>query len=159
MKCGSSFALRPITPVESGEMVRPFPLPADRPCLIGRSSEAEWAVQDSSLSRRHATIERKADNWFLTDLSSRHGTSVNNRRLEPGVPVPIQDGDVIAFGGWRCRCTSGSARPGVTTSIAPGLDMAASISAIPAQQLGGVAQRGLDVLMELDHQDRQRRVA
>lgn len=149
MNIGPSLMLRPITAVESGEMVRPFPLPADRPCLIGRSSEADWPVQDSSLSRRHATIERKADNWFLTDLSSRHGTSINNRRLEPGVPVPIQDGDVIAFGGWRCRCTSGSARPGVTTSIAPGLDMAASVSAIPAQQLGGVAQRGLDVLMEL----------
>jgi len=69
MNIGPSLTPRPITAVESGEMVRPFPLPADRPCLIGRSSEADWPVQDPSLSRRHATIERREDNWFLTDLS------------------------------------------------------------------------------------------
>lgn len=149
MNSGTGLTLRAITSAESGEVIQPLPLPPDGPCLIGRSSEADWRIHDSSLSRRHASIEMKAEDWFLTDLSSRHGTSVNDRRLEPGVPVPIQDGDVIAFGGWRCRCTSGSARPGVTTPFSPGLDMAASVSAIPAQQLGGIAQRGLDVLMEL----------
>jgi len=149
MNSGAILTLRPITPIEAGETIRPFPLQSDRSMLIGRSSEADWRIHDSSLSRRHASIERKVDDWFLTDLSSRHGTSVNNRRLEPGAPVPIQDGDVIAFGGWKCRCSHGSARPGVTTPFAPGLETAASVSVISAQQLGGVAQRGLDVLMEL----------
>lgn len=37
----------------------------------------------------------------------------------------------------------------MTTPFAPPIDNAASVSAIPAQQLGGVAQRGLDVIMDL----------
>lgn len=149
MNSGAHLTLRPITPAEFGEVVQPCALTPGSPCLVGRSSDADWPIGDLSLSRRHASIERKADDWFLTDLSSRNGTAVNDRPVEPGVPVPIRDGDVIAFGTWRCRCTSRTARPGLTTSFAPGADMAASVSAIPSQQLGGVAQRGLDVLMEL----------
>ena len=145
----AKLTLRPISSVESGDPVRAVSLPADRPLQIGRSSDADWSIPDPSVSRRHASIERKAEDWFLTDLSSRHGTSVNDRRLDPGVPVPIQDGDIIAFGAWRCRCASGTVRPGVTTSFAPTHGNAESVSAIPAQQLGGVAQRGLEILMEL----------
>lgn len=92
---------------------------------------------------------RKGETWLLTDLASRHGTSINDRRIEPQSATPIEEGDVIAFGHWRCRCSSGIPRPGVTTPFAPAVEAAASVSAIPAQQLGGVAQRGLDVLMEL----------
>ncbi len=145
----SKLSLRPISVTDSGESVRSVNLPIEGQFIVGRSSDADWPVPDPSVSRRHATISRKGDAWLLTDLTSRHGTSVNDRRIEPGSPAPIEDGDVITFGLWRCRCTSGSARNGVTTPYAPPPGEAASVSAIPAQQLGGVAQRGLDVLMAL----------
>lgn len=145
----AGLSLRPISSLDSGESVRAVSLPADSLFLIGRSADADWPIPDQSVSRRHASIVRKGETWLLTDLKSRHGTSINDRRIEAAVATPIQDGDVIEFGSWRCRCTSGSARPGVTTPFAPSPGAAASVSAIPAQQLGGVAQRGLDVLMEL----------
>lgn len=138
-----------MSPIDSGETVRSVGLPSEGQLLVGRSADADWPVPDLSVSRRHATIVRSDETWLLTDLNSRHGTSVNDRRIEPGSPTPIQDGDVIAFGSWRCRCTSGTDRPGGTTPFTPLPAEAASVSAIPAQQLGGVAQRGLDVLMEL----------
>ena len=116
---------------------------------MGRSAEADWSIPDRSVSRRHASFLRKGGTWMVTDLTSRHGTSVNDRQIEPGVPVPIQDGDVIGLGAWRCRVTSGSPRPGVTTSFAPAREQGESVSAIPTQQLDGVAQRGLEVLMDL----------
>ncbi len=142
-------SLRPISSIDTGESVRAVSLPADSLFVIGRSADANWPIPDQSVSRRHASIVRNGETWLLTDLNSRHGTSLNDRRIEPAVATPIQDGDVIEFGSWRCRCTSGSARPGVTTPFAPSPGAAASVSAIPAQQLGGVAQRGLEVLMEL----------
>ena len=145
----ASLSLRPISSIETGASVRAVNLPADSLFLIGRSADASWPIPDQSVSRRHASIVRNGETWLLTDLNSRHGTSINNRRIEAAVATPIQDGDVIEFGSWRCRCTSGSARPGVTTPFAPSPGVAASVSAIPAQQLGGVAQRGLEVLMEL----------
>ncbi len=147
-----SLSLQPISALDSGESVRVATIPTDGAFLIGRSADADWPVPDASVSRRHASIIHSGGSWLLTDLSSRHGTSINDRRIEPSVPTPIQDGDVITFGAWRCRCTAGSPRPGLTTSFAPPTGEAASVSAIPAQQLGGVAQRGLEVLMELTGQ-------
>jgi sigma-B regulation protein RsbU (phosphoserine phosphatase) len=145
----ANLSLRPISSLDSGESVRAVNLPADALFLIGRSADADWPIPDQSMSRRHASIVRNGETWLLTDLNSRHDTSINDRRIEAAIATPIQDGDVIEFGSWRCRCTSGSARPGVTTPFAPSPGAAASVSAIPAQQLGGVAQRGLEVLMEL----------
>ena len=142
-------SLRPITSLESGESVRAVTLPVDSIFLIGRSADANWPIPDQSISRRHASIVRNGETWLLTDLNSRHGTTINDRPIEAAIATPIQDGDVIEFGSWRCRCTSGSVRPGVTTPFAPSPGAAASVSAIPAQQLGGVAQRGLEVLMQL----------
>ena len=142
-------SLRPISTGESGEEIRPVSLSIDQPFLVGRSSEADWPIPDRSVSRRHASIARQGDSWLITDLSSRHGTRVNDCLLDPGAPFPIQDGDVVAFGSWKCRCDSGSGRAAMKTSFAPAAGNAASVSAIPTQQLGGVAQRGLDVLMGL----------
>lgn len=143
------FSLRPISPSESGEPIRAVSLPVDQPFFVGRSAEADWPIPDPTVSRRHASIARRGDAWVITDLTSRHGTRVNGCGLEPDVPVAVQDGDIIEFGSWKCRCVSGSAKPANTTPFVPALGNAASVSAIPARQLGGVAQRGLEVLMGL----------
>lgn len=150
MKRGeSNLTLRPIPVIDSEEQVRSLSLPAEGQLLVGRSKDADWQLPDPTVSRRHASIIRKGETWLLTDLASRHGTSVNDRKLEPGSPTPIEDGDVITFGSWRCRCTDGTTRLGVTTRFAPVPAHTESVSAVPARQLGGIAQRGLDVLMEL----------
>jgi pSer/pThr/pTyr-binding forkhead associated (FHA) protein len=52
-----------------------------------------------TVSRVHATLERTADGWLLTDLSSTNGTRVNGWRA-PG-RVPVKAGDVVSFGDAR----------------------------------------------------------
>jgi serine phosphatase RsbU (regulator of sigma subunit) len=116
---------------------------------VGRSNEADWPLPDSSVSRRHASISHKAGQWLITDLGSRHGTTVNGSRLAPESPIPLRHGDEIGFGTWRCRCSDSNVSPGVTTQYIEGPSARENISAIDASRMSGVAQRGLDALLNL----------
>jgi hypothetical protein len=49
------------------------------------------------VSRRHATIEYRDGSHLLTDLESRHGTRVNDKRLIPGEPWKLRDRDRISL--------------------------------------------------------------
>ena len=67
-------------------------------CAIGRSSANDLVVRTDKASRRHATIHAQESGAFwLIDLGSANGTSLNNRRVTQ--PVKLNDGDVISIGG------------------------------------------------------------
>lgn len=51
-----------------------------------------------TVSRRHAEIQWVDGKLFVVDLSSRVGTWVDKKRLEPGAPVQIREGSVVRFG-------------------------------------------------------------
>lgn len=54
---------------------------------------------DRSTSRLHARILRQGERFYLReDKPTTNGTYVNDQRLEPGVPVEIQDGDELKLG-------------------------------------------------------------
>lgn len=140
--------LIPLSVMDTDDQPEIVTLPIHGQLLIGRSADADWPLFDPSISRRHASVLRKGEHWLLTDLSSRHGTQINNSRIEPGRPIPIQDGDKLTFGTWQCRCISDASRSSATTLCVPSRTDDANVSIIPTEQMGGVAQRGLDVLME-----------
>ncbi|HSN53031.1 MAG TPA: FHA domain-containing protein, partial [Candidatus Sulfomarinibacteraceae bacterium] len=50
--------------------------------VVGRSSDAEIAVPDRAMSRRHARLYRNGDSWYVEDLGSRNGTLLDGRRVE-----------------------------------------------------------------------------
>lgn len=50
---------------------------------------------NTSISRRHANIEYKNGQYYITDNQSTNGTYVNANRLNPGVSVPLNPGDFI----------------------------------------------------------------
>lgn len=58
-------------------------------------------LQDSTVSSHHASVTWEAGDLYLLDERSTNGTSVNGRKLEPGVRVRLQPGDRISIG--RCR--------------------------------------------------------
>ena len=67
---------------------------------LGRAtSNAEWEIclQDPTVSRPHARLERDDDGWTVRDLESSNGTSVNGQTLD-GNPKRLQHGDVIGVG-------------------------------------------------------------
>jgi serine phosphatase RsbU (regulator of sigma subunit) len=64
--------------------------------VIGRSPEHCHIILDpNGVSRRHAEIYRKGDDFFLADLNSRNQTKVNNTKLSPGNDHLLAPGDRI----------------------------------------------------------------
>ncbi len=51
-----------------------------------------------TISRVHAALEHSDNTYTLTDLNSTNATRVNNKRLEPDKPMPLNDGDELQFG-------------------------------------------------------------
>ena len=65
--------------------------------VIGKAATLCDAVigYNELVSRVHCRINRKDNNYFVTDMQSGNGTYVNKTRLQPHRPYPIQNGDVI----------------------------------------------------------------
>jgi pSer/pThr/pTyr-binding forkhead associated (FHA) protein len=75
-------------PLHRGEVLLGRDLPDDQ---LGLSFHSPY------ISRRHAMIEFTDRSYFLTDLESRHGTSLNGERSAPGEPRELQDKDRISL--------------------------------------------------------------
>ncbi|MGE3165721.1 MAG: adenylate/guanylate cyclase domain-containing protein [Planctomycetota bacterium] len=63
--------------------------------VIGRSEECDLTIPDDSVSRVHATLERKGGEWRVSDQKSRNGTYVNWRKVQTSV---IRDQDRVTLG-------------------------------------------------------------
>lgn len=62
---------------------------------IGRSPESEIFLDDVTVSRAHAVIERIGSTFALNDLGSLNGTYINNQSLKS---APLNCGDEIQIG-------------------------------------------------------------
>ncbi len=67
---------------------------------MGRGTDCNIALNDGSVSTRHAYIAAEADALVLRDLESTNGTSLNGARL---VEAPLNHGDVIRVGATDIR--------------------------------------------------------
>jgi diguanylate cyclase (GGDEF)-like protein len=65
--------------------------------VIGRDDSADIIVADASISRRHASIERTEQGYWISDLGSTNGTFVNEKRVDRSPLVP---GDRVQLGGY-----------------------------------------------------------
>jgi hypothetical protein len=72
--------------------------PADGRTLVGRSPECDIFLDDVTVSRRHAEIERAGDTFTIRDLGSLNGTYVNRRRIES---VVLENDDEVQVGKYR----------------------------------------------------------
>jgi len=70
------------------------------PVTVGRLPDCDIVLSDPNVSRRHAEVRRRGNDFIVADLGSTNGTRVNGagvreRRLE--------DGDEVTFGSTRVR--------------------------------------------------------
>jgi hypothetical protein len=68
---------------------------AQQSSSLGRSPESEIFLDDVTVSRSHAIIERTATGFTLTDLGSLNGSYVNNQLLKS---TALVSGDEIQIG-------------------------------------------------------------
>src|SRR3982751_6116548 len=65
---------------------------------FGRSTDNDVSfAEDTNVSRFHAEIENRHGDYFLIDLGSSNGTSVNGSKVNG--EIRLKAGDKILFGG------------------------------------------------------------
>ena len=62
----------------------------DQPrAVVGRSRRSDFVLEDPNVSRHHFELQQRGSDWYVVDLESTNGITVNGRRvpsarLEPG---------------------------------------------------------------------------
>jgi pSer/pThr/pTyr-binding forkhead associated (FHA) protein len=67
-----------------------------RDVSIGRDPDCECALDDATISARHARMAFHHNQWWVEDLGSRNGTSLNGEPLT--TPTIVVNGDTIKCG-------------------------------------------------------------
>lgn len=63
---------------------------------MGRAKDCEVVLNDPNVSRRHATLRKNWNGYFISDLGSKNGVVVNGRKI--GKPKLLRDGDEVQVG-------------------------------------------------------------
>jgi FHA domain len=74
-----------------------FPVEGER-MSIGRRPESEIFLDDVTVSRDHALLIRRGDDWYLDDCGSLNGTYVNRSRIES---QRLAEGDELQIGKYK----------------------------------------------------------
>lgn len=65
---------------------------------VGRNPDCDLILVLPSVDKAHALLEETPRGWRAQDLGSKHGTFLNDVRLEPEQSYVLHDGDTIRFG-------------------------------------------------------------
>jgi len=115
-------------------------------CFVGRDP-LQCAVakpQEPTLSRCHASLRKVRGSWWVTDLGSANGSTLNGLPVNIPAGNALEDGDQLAFGDWKLGFTLGF----------PGLDGQNAIERVgsifeevhPEPRQAMVLMRGLELL-------------
>jgi pSer/pThr/pTyr-binding forkhead associated (FHA) protein len=73
--------------------------------LLGRSADCTIRVADKTMSAHHGRLSFHASQWWMEDLGSRNGSSVNEVRVTE--PIVVTYGDRLGLGRVVFRLQSG----------------------------------------------------
>ena len=80
-----------------GRVGESFALGGER-MTIGRRPDSDVFLDDVTVSRDHALLVRRGEDYYLDDLGSLNGTYVNRRRIESH---RLEDGDELQVGKYK----------------------------------------------------------
>lgn len=96
--------------VRTGQII---PLDGRSEFTIGRISDGQSILPDIDLSpydaytqgvsRLHATVKIKNNEFFIQDLGSSNGTRINNNKISPLHDHALHHGDVISLGRFKIQ--------------------------------------------------------
>ena len=100
--------------------------------LIGRDKTAEIRLTESSVSRKHATIERRGPQWVIVDGGSANGTFLDDVQVAEGV---LKNGQTLRLGAAIFKVQV-EEEPTPTQTIRPSELEAKTQPAVPAYRPG-----------------------
>jgi hypothetical protein len=80
-----------------GRVGESFPIEGER-MSIGRRPDSAVFLDDITVSRDHALLIRRGDDWHLDDCGSLNGTYVNRERIESH---RLEEGDELQIGKYK----------------------------------------------------------
>jgi hypothetical protein len=94
------------------------PIEITKDVLVGRDSTCDVVVPDGSVSRRHARLEWRGENWAIVDQASANGTFLDSQRI---AEAGLRDGQELRIGGvpFKVRIEGEGEDLGATTISAP----------------------------------------
>ena len=92
---------------------------------IGRDTQNDIVIDAAVVSRRHGQIMQRGSEYWVTDLGSTNGITINGRRLISNQPARLDDGAILRIGDQFGNSISitfqltagGTAVPGKTTRL------------------------------------------
>lgn len=69
---------------------------------LGRSDECDVRLEHPSVSRQHATLEKRSNGLWLTDLGGVNGTRLDGQRLD--APLRLHAGERVGVGPFLLYC-------------------------------------------------------
>ncbi len=63
--------------------------------LLGRDPSCDFILNDGSVSRRHARVEKRGTGWAVVDQGSANGTFLDSHRVSDAA---LRDGQEVRFG-------------------------------------------------------------
>ncbi len=133
-----------------------LPLSPPGPITIGRASEHTLELNDTHVSRHHATftfsegeVSRNSTGWLLCDAGSRHGTWLNGVRVVAGRQVPLRVGDLVLISPWTFRVNGPAAESPAPMSMATLADMPhTTVAQMDTRSAALLAQERLALLLD-----------
>ena len=65
---------------------------------VGRTAACDIQIDDVTVSRGHAMVERRGEDYLIRDLGSTVSSSINGQLLEPGKDHRLSPGERVSFG-------------------------------------------------------------
>jgi Nif-specific regulatory protein len=121
--------------------------------FVGRVSTSDVQLNDASVSRRHCVVERRGEDFFVRDLMSLNGTSVNGVAVAEGAEIKLASGDKIRVGDFVLLFFDGDAPADAPVSSAvvfdeSRLDLSKTVR-VNFEEIVGAMARDLAALLKI----------
>ncbi len=109
---------------------------------IGRSPDNEIVLDHPDVSRLHACLEQTSTGWQITDLGSTNGTFIDNNKLLPNIPEPLQPGKTFRIGPYAIYWRRSESKPAIKSQSGSRPSAALGLTGVQSSsgQLGATIQ-------------------